>query len=169
MGNEDHKLHREIRAAAALKDALKATIGEDDETLRDMIEGETQLHEMIERVVLSIDEDGMLVTGLKSRIVELIERQKRIEDRISSKRAMIEQAMVIGEVQKLERPCFTLSLRSTPAKSNIEDESAIPSKFWTPQAPKLDRSAVLAALKDGEIVPGVTLSNGGIAVQIRMK
>lgn len=169
MSHDEHKLHREIKAAAALKDAIKATCGEDEETLRDMIEGETGLHEMIERVVLTMDEDGMLVSGLKERIAELTERKRRIENRISSKRAMIEQAMVIGEINKMERPCFTLSLKSVPPKTEIADESLIPSQFWTPQPPTLDKKALLDALKDGETIPGANLSNGGISIQLRMK
>ena len=169
MADEEHKLHRQIGAAIALKHSLKETLGDDDEAIRDMIEGETDLHEMIERVVMSMDEDGMLVTGLAARIDELSERKRRIENRISSKRAMVEQAMVIGEVETLERPTFTLSLRRVPPKAEVTDESLIPSSYWQPQPPKLDKKALLGALKEGASVPGATLSNGGIALQIRTK
>lgn len=169
MADEEHKLHRQMNAAAALKHSLKETLGDDDETMRDMIEGETSLHEMIERVVMSMDEDGMLVTGLASRIEELTQRKKRIEDRIGSKRAMVEQAMLIGEIDKLERPSFTLSLRKVPPKAEITDESLIPSNYWEAQPPKLDKKALLSALKDKQDIPGATLGNGGIALQIRTK
>jgi len=169
MADEEHKLHRQMNAAAALKHSLKETLGDDDETMRDMIEGETSLHEMIERVVMSMDEDGMLVTGLASRIEELTQRKKRIEDRIGSKRAMVEQAMLIGEIDKLERPSFTLSLRKVPPKAEIAEESLIPAAYWVAQPPKLDKKALLSALKDGAQIPGATIGNGGIALQIRTK
>lgn len=169
MADEEHKLHRQMKAAIALKHSLRETLGDDDEAMRDMIEGETDLHEMIERVVLSMDEDAMLVTGLASRIDELNERKRRIENRIGSKRAMIEQAMVIGEVERLERPTFTLSLRKVPPKAEVSEESLIPAAYWEAQPPKLDKKALLAALKGGTQIPGATLSNGGIALQIRTK
>lgn len=169
MSNDEHRLHRQIKAAAALKQSLKDMLGEDDEAMRDMIEGETNLHEMIEHVVLSIEDDNVLVVGLSARLEELQSRKTRFENRIASKRAMIEQAMVIGELESLERPTFTLSLRSTPVKAEIIDESLIPSAYWKPQPPKLDKRALLAALKEGGDVAGASLSNGGISLQIRTK
>lgn len=169
MADEEHKLHRQMKAAIALKHSLKETCGDDDEAMRDMIEGETDLHEMIERVVVSMDEDAMLVTGLTLRIEELTERKRRIESRIGSKRAMVEQAMVIGEVERLERPTFTLSLRNVPPKAEVAEETLIPSEYWEAQPPKLDKKALLSALKAGAQIPGATLSNGGIALQIRTK
>lgn len=169
MADEEHKLHREIRAATALKQSLKDICGDDEEALRDMIEGETNLHDMIERVCLSMDEDGILLTGITARVADLAERKKRIENRIGTKRAMIEQAMVIGEIQTLERPAFTLSLRKVPAKAIIEDESLIPAKYFEPQPPVLDKKTLLADLKGEDKIPGASLSNGGIALQIRTK
>ena len=169
MGDASHRLHREMNAAIVLKQSLKDTLGDDAEAMRDMIEGETSLHEMIEHIVLSMDEDEMLVVGLDARIAELQERKRRIENRIGSKRAMVEQAMVIGEIETLERPTFTLSLRRVPPKAEVTDESLIPSSYWQPQPPKLDKKALLSALKDGTIIPGANLSNGGIALQIRTK
>jgi hypothetical protein len=170
MADEEHKLHNQIRAATALRESLKAT-GDDEDLIRDMIEGETSLHEMIDRVVLSMDEDEMLVTGLEARASELSDRKKRLEDRIGRKRAMIEQAMVVGEIQKLERPTFTLSLRKTPPKIIIEDEAAIPSQFWKAASPTLDKKALADALnaEAAAPIPGASLSNGGISLTKRNK
>ena len=169
MSDDQHNLHRQMNAAAALKCSLKDVLGDDDDTMRDMIEGETSLHEMIERVVMSMDEDEMLVTGISSRIDELTQRKKRIEDRIGSKRAMVEQAMMIGEIDRLERPSFTLSLRKVPPKAEITDESLIPSVYWEAQPPKLNKRELLSALKDKKDIPGAILGNGGITLQIRTK
>lgn len=171
MADEEHKLHRQIRAASVLRESLKAAGDDDEDLIRDMIEGETSLHEMIDRVVLSMDEDEILVTGLEARASELSDRKKRLEDRIGRKRAMIEQAMVIGEIQKLERPTFTLSLRNTPPKLIVEDEAAIPAKFWKSAAPTLDKKALGDALKaeGAEPIPGASLSNGGVSLTKRNK
>jgi hypothetical protein len=47
------------------------------------------------------------------------------------------------------------------------DESHIPEAFWKPQQPKLDRRALLAALKAGEVIRGAALDNGGTALSVR--
>jgi hypothetical protein len=52
-------------------------------------------------------------------------------------------------------------------KAIILNEADIPSKFWKAQDPKLDRKAVLDALKAKEAVAGAELSNGGETIQIR--
>jgi hypothetical protein len=66
-------------------------------------------------------------------------------------------------------PDFTMSLRAQPPKLLVTEESTIPEEFWRPQAPKLERKALLAALKAGAIVPGATLDNGGVTISVRTK
>jgi Siphovirus Gp157 len=51
----------------------------------------------------------------------------------------------------------------------ILDEAILPAKFWKAQDPKLDKKAVLDALKAKEDVPGASLSNGGETISIRVK
>jgi hypothetical protein len=55
----------------------------------------------------------------------------------------------------------TLSLRAVAVSVIVIDETEIPTKFWKASAPKLDKRAVLEALKAKETVPGASLSNGG--------
>jgi hypothetical protein len=165
--NAEQTISKEIAAARALHEALALVVGDDIEALRDTIEGETNLHEAIKDVIGSIREDEILVAGLTTIITDLEQRKGRLSERIARKRAAIEQAMQIGELKKLELPDCTLSLKSVPPGLEITDEAKIPSKFWKPQDPKLDRNAVKTALKEGEEVPGATLGNGGISLQIR--
>ena len=75
--------------------------------------------------------------------------------------------MSMAELKKLELPQATISRKPTPAKALILDEAAIPARFWKPSDPKLDKKAVLDALKAGEAVPGTSLSNGGETIAIR--
>ena len=65
-----------------------------------------------------------------------------------------------AEMRKMELPQATISLRAVPPKAEITDEALVPSKFWKAQDPKLDKKAVLDALKGKEDVPGASLSNG---------
>jgi len=66
-------------------------------------------------------------------------------------------------------PAIAQDAKPTPPKTIIADEALIPARFWKPSDPKLDRAAVSAALKAGEIVPGATLGNGGFTLSVRVK
>jgi hypothetical protein len=84
------------------------------------------------------------------------------------KRTLIAKAMELAEIKKREAPAGTVSLKRVPPCAIITDESAIPSRFWKAQAPKLDKAAVSHALRDeGVDIPGATLSNGTLTIAIR--
>ena len=51
----------------------------------------------------------------------------------------------------------------------VVEESAIPAGYWRPQPPKLDRQAVLVALKDGVSVPGAALSSPAPTIAVRTR
>lgn len=163
-----HRMHREIKAVEALRAGLvKAT--DDAETIRDTIEGASNLHEMIRAVLVSIDEDQLMVDGITARMDELGERKRRFKERIDGKRAQVEQAMLIGDLKTIECDLGTFYLTRTPAKVIPSDESLIPSEFFEPQPPKLDSKKLLAALKEGRDIPGANLSNGGVTLALRRK
>ena len=164
----EHELLKQVEAAAILRQSL-AAITDDEDALRDTIEGQTTLHEMIVSVAASIAQDEELLTGIKVRAEDLSARKFRIESRVDRKRALIEQAMSVGEIRTLELAECTLSLKSKPKGLIVENEADVPSKYWAPQPPKLDRKALTAALRDGQEVPGASLDNGGISLTIRRK
>lgn len=173
MSHEQYKLDREIRATQELKKSLVDEFADDADLMADMIEGETDLEGAIIAVMESIDEDQLLVDGLEVRIPELTDRKARIKKRIEAKKTAMLQAFVIAERETaIEAPLFTLSKKKTPQKIVITEESEVPANFWKPQDPKLDRTALKKALKDlpkGETIPGASLDNGGITLQIRRK
>ncbi len=162
--NEAYRLNKEMEAATALREALAT---DDIDVLRDAVEGETNLNEMIASTVLSIDEDMTLVAALKSHIDELKQRHARIAKRVDTKRAAVEQAMVIAERKTLELPTMTVTLKNRPKALVVVDESRIPAEYWRDRDPSLDRKALLDALKDGAVIPGADLDNGGVALQMR--
>jgi hypothetical protein len=168
--NSERALSKQIAAASGLRHAMKELNGaepEDTDLVRDMIEGETSLHETIGFVMDQIREDDLLVAGIEAMAKKLEARKERIKHRISRCRGAVEQAMVIGEITKLVLPDATLTIKAVPPKLEIVDESVIPAIYWVPQEPALNRRAVSEALKAGTPVPGATMGNGGIALQIR--
>ena len=51
----------------------------------------------------------------------------------------------------------------------VLDEAAVPSIFWQPSAPKLNRQGLLSELKEGVEIAGVTLSNPEPVLSVRTR
>lgn len=139
----------------------------DEQAVADAIEGETDLRSAIEVAVDRIASNDALVAAIKDRVDGLNSRRKRLDAQTETLRTAIGVAMEVATIKRLELADGTVTLKATPASAIVTDEAVIPAKFWKPQEPRLDKRAVLDALKASEAVPGATLSNGGSTVQIR--
>lgn len=147
---------------------LVAAIGEGDpDFVHDVIEGETGLLEAIDAAIGEIDEADIVIEGCAAKIAQLSERKRKAEGRRERLRALIEQAMRTTGLDKIKLPTATLNVTMRPPAPLIADESAVPSRFWKQPPPVLDKAAINAAIKDGETVPGVSLSNGTTSLTIR--
>jgi hypothetical protein len=162
-----NNLANERRAAEALRETLTKLPGVDEETVRDTIEGETGLHEAIANAVAILTDTEVMAEGLRAKIKEFLARLARYDARVDFTRSAIEQAMVIGELKKLELPDCTLSLSNRAPGLVITDEARVPSVFWKQPPPVLDKAALKAALKDKQDVPGASLSNGSVSFTVR--
>lgn len=159
---------KEAQAVAALQESLRQLGHEGDEALLiDSIEGETSLLEAIDRLLLTVAEATGLAKGASEAAAALSARAARLERRAEAARAVIEQALMIAELEKLERPTATLTLTRRSTKLEVLEEADIPAAFWKAGDPKLDKKALLAALKDGCAVPGACLANGAPTLTIR--
>ena len=116
----------------------------DDETIRDTLEGITNLHEMIAAVIRSALVDEALQAGLRTRLEEMRRRQARLEERSAKKRELALEAMCEVGLKKLEQPDFTVSARAGVLSLIIMSEELVPDPYWVPQPPKLDRQTLLA-------------------------
>lgn len=159
---------KEAQAVAALKESLRQVGADDDDALLlDSIEGETSLFEALDKLLLKITEDVAMAKGALDAAAALDARAERFGKRAEAHRALIEQALFIAELPKLERPTATLSLVNRPPKVEIAEEADIPAEFWKVGDPKLDKKSLLAALKEGRAVPGACLSNAAPSLTIR--
>lgn len=152
-----HNLHRSINAAVSLRQELaRLIIGEtggdmtpdDLEALRDTFDGQTTLDAEIRRAVLAIEEDEILIAGMKARETELKNRRLRIEKRIEATRGLIEQAMTVAEWPKHEMDIGTVTIGKAAPRLEIDDESQIPSQFWKPADPALDKAGLKKVLSE---------------------
>lgn len=160
-------LEKEIAAARIVREQVATLTENDPDFIRDAIEGETSLLEIVGALAAADGEDMALVDGLDTYQKTIADRKARILRRADIRRALIASALEIAELKKLETPAGTISVRAVAPKAIINDESAIPSDYFETPAPKLNKTAVTAALKEGRDIPGATLSNGGTTIAIR--
>ncbi len=77
--------------------------------------------------------------------------------------------MVELDLKKLTAPDFTTSIRPGTPSLVVIEETAIPSIYWEPQEPKLDRKGLAAELKQGGEVAGAGLSNPEPVFSVRTR
>jgi hypothetical protein len=167
-GGIGHVLAAETQAARNMIADMADLLGDDAELIANTVEGETNLHDVMQRAFKRIAELNGLMNGIAGMMADLKDRGERFERQRDTLRGLLCEAMSVAEMKRLETPLGTASLRVVPSKAEIANEADIPSKYWKPQPPKLDRKAVLEALKAHEPVPGAYLSNGGVTVAIKM-
>lgn len=159
---------KEAEAVQRLKASLGTLAEDDPELLHDAAEGETSLFEAIDQILAGMDEDEILIAGIKARMDELADRRRRLEKRVGYRRSVIEQAMAVADLPSIQRPGCTVTLSARAPQLVIADEAEIPARFFKSE-PKLDKAAVKAALKDGETVPGASMDNAPPSLTIRKR
>jgi Siphovirus Gp157 len=141
----------------------------DEQTLADTVEGLTDLHEILGAIIRAALADQALASGLNGRIGEMEARRDRLQDRATKRRQIAKDVMVELDLKKLTAPDFTASIRpGTPALMVI-DEAAVPSIYWEPREPRLNRQELATDLKQGAEIAGVTLSNPEPVLSVRTR
>jgi hypothetical protein len=154
----------------AVRERIRALEPElDEQTLADTVEGLTDLHEILAAIVRAALADEALATGLKGRIAEMQERLERLQERAAKRRQIVKDTMVELDLKKLTAPDFSVCIRPGMPALLVIDEAAVPSIYWEPREPRLDRQGLLAELKQGAEITGVTLSNPEPVLSVRTK
>jgi hypothetical protein len=163
----DRRLALETHAAARLKEQLVAAYGDDADLIKDMIEGETSLHEAIGHATLELAAVEGEKEGIEIAIAKLKSRLTRYCTRADGIRSAIHAAMETAELTSLKTPAATLSIRPSPPRVEITDAAQIPPVFLIQPPPSPDKTAIKAALKAGETVAGCALSNQPPSLAVR--
>ena len=141
----------------------------DEQTLADTVEGLTDLHEIVAAIVRAALADEALATGLKGRIAEMQDRLDRLQDCAAKRRQIAKDVMIELDVKKIAAPDFTVSLRPGMPSLLVLDEAAVPSIYWEPREPRLNRQGLVNDLKQGAEISGVALSNPEPVLSVRTR
>lgn len=141
-------------------------IADDEQLLIDMLEGSTDFHQVIQKVFNYMAECEMMASAIGDRIAKMGARKSRMEKNVSLTRNLIQQIMTDAGVKKIDVTEASISLRESPDKIIITDESLIPDEFMKIKKDP-DKAALKKAFDEGKSVIGAVLSNGGTTIQIR--
>ena len=157
-------------AYRAIRDRIRAEDPQiDEQALADTVEGLTDLHEILGVIIRAALADQALATGLEVRIGEMQARRDRLQERAAKRRQIAKDVMVELDLKKITAPDFTVSIRPGMPSLLVLDEAAVPSIYWEPREPRLNRQELLNELKDGAEIQGVALSNPEPVLSVRTK
>lgn len=154
-----------LQQISVLKSEFPA-LSDDEDLLRDTLEGETSFNEVLEKLATQVREQDMLAEAIAARIGMLRERQTRHTMRMNFYRALILKMMTAAGVDKHKTTEGNISVVNSPEKVIITDENAIPDELMRIKK-EPDKTAIKKALQLGKQVSGASLSNGGITLMIR--
>lgn len=132
-------------------------LDEDEQVLADTLEGECNLHELLEQAVIQAKLDEETAKATKKLAKDFEARAKRLEHRCQKAKNLVLDTMVKANIPKIANT-VTFSTAKSRAKVLITDEDEIPEKFLSVKTSP-NKTDIKAALDDGEVVPGACLSN----------
>ena len=146
----DHEIQLAAIIYRSIRDRIRGENTQiDEQTLADTVEGLTDLHEIVAAIVRAALADEALATGLKGRIAEMQDRLERLQDCAAKRRQIAKDVMVELDLKKITAPDFTVSIRPGMPALLVLDEAAVPSIYWEPRDPRLNRQELLSDLKGG--------------------
>lgn len=137
----------------------------DNDLRADMLEGSTDLHKIMERLLTEERQSGEMVDAIKERIEKLAVRRAMFRARQASLRDIMMGIMVRADLRKLVLPESTISITKTGRTVQVLDEGAVPDEFCVFKR-EVSKTAIKEAILSGDEVPGAMLNNGGETLRI---
>jgi len=149
--------HSIQNAVVAAQQAISALPDDEDYGLLiSTVEGESDVLEVIDRVVEAAIADAKLVELAR-------ERARRLEERAKRTRNVALQIIEALGISPLERPLFTASVSYHRELGSL-NEAELPDEWWR-RAP--DKVAIAKALRAGQEIPGASLGNDQPRLTVR--
>jgi len=167
MVKTDHIDRLRIEIDAMLREYPE--LAEDAALRADMLEGATDIKEILISLNRALDDTNALQAGVQSRIELLHDREERFGLRVQFIRGLIFKVLETAQLKKCELPEATLSLRNNPqALIGNADPVSLPDDL-VKITRTIDRKKVREALEAGQEVPGFQLSNAPPSLNVRVK
>lgn len=163
----DNLQHR-AREVSAFWQTVRAIAGDDDQTVVDTVDGETDAIEALRRTVRLAIEAEAHAEACKALAADYVERRRVLEDRAERYRVAVAGFLQeVGE-KSVRLPEGTVSWRNAGPQVIGEYPSAadLPDSCVKLQRVRHEPS-IREALQRGDHIPGLSLSNGGVALTIR--
>lgn len=141
-------------------------LAEDEELRENMFEGSTNIKEVLSELINIDANASTMIEAIKQQINHLKQRSDRFDHRKEVTRKLIMQIMNIADLTKMELANGTISVSNTPASVIITDETKIPDEYFRIKK-EVNKTKLKDALKDGAIIEGAQLSNGGSTIRIK--
>ena len=155
-----------VKAQIALLLSAYPDVEDDAELLADMLEGETNLNGLLERI-MSIkfnDEDMDAALELRGKAIQA--RRERYRARADAMKDLALSLMQAAKLDKIELTEATLSIRKPSKRVEVVNEDEIPSQLMRiTKSP--DRVEIKKQLEAGETVPGCVMGVGEIGLTVR--
>jgi len=167
--------HVQVKLAKAqigqVLEALAHHLSGDDEDLKlDMLEGSTDLNEIVSRLLAANEDDEGTIAALDVQVDVRAARKERLQNRIEARKKAIASLMDCAAITKLPLPEATLSLRTLQPRPKVVDADALPSDFVNVvEVRKPNLEAIKDAVESGETIPGVVMTNGSTSLTVRRK
>jgi len=148
---------------------LHPDLAKDEDFRADVIEGETDAFEVLERLSDIILQEVYFQDGINERIKDLETRRYRSENRQAACKRLAEQIMQVADLLKAQLKEVTVYLAPSPPRVVITDAAALPEPFWRHPPPEPNKMLIKEAIQQGQPVPGAALSNQPATLRIRTK
>lgn len=165
MKNPIWNVNDVVQQIFVLKSEFPALL-DDEDLLKDTLEGETSFNEVMEKLVTQVREQDMMAEAVTARMAMLSERKTRYITRKEFYRALILKLLQTAGIDKHRTTEGNISVVNSPEKVIITDEAAIPDDLMRIKK-EPDKTAIKKALQSGKHVSGASLSNGGTTLMIR--
>lgn len=99
--------------------------------------------------------------AIKQAEGEMAARRKSLEKRVQGLRDYLLGAMQSTGIKKIEGPYLRIGVRDNPESVDVFDAAQVPAEFMRqpePPPPAPDKTAIKAAIKAGQEVPGAKLA-----------
>lgn len=141
---------------------------EADEELRaDMLEGETNFHAVLTRLVNGERDADSLAKAVAGRISDLQSRKSRAERRKEAMRSLMFKLLKAAGVPRVPLAEATISIGKKAASVEIVDEALLP-KAYVRVSTSPDKTAIKEALQAGTDVPGAKMGEAGEQLSVRV-